>query len=315
MSLASRLVVVLVGVVSTACSSRFGDFHAPVAAYAAAAPAPVAPPAPATPSRPFALYDAEGRPTTFEAFLEGSRDADLVAIGELHGHPVGADFELRTLTALAATGRPLALAMEFFERDVQQALDDYLAGKSAEADFVKATRQSPAYAKTHRPLIEFAKAKGIPVIAANAPRRLVTEYRKGEKPYAEYLSGLSEADRGFLPAETTLATGPYFDRWSKLMGPERGPRLLKGQSLWDDAMADAVATYRAAHPDHRVLLVVGGFHVAGRLGTITKYAERRPGDRVRLMVMSAGTPPDLAFDPADRGEGDLILTVPTSAGP
>jgi uncharacterized iron-regulated protein len=93
------------------------------------------------------------------------------------------------------------------------------------------------------------------------------------------------------------------------MGPERGPRLLKGQSLWDDAMADSVADFRAAHPDHRVLLVVGGFHVAGRLGTITKFAERRPGDRVRLVVMSQGKPPDLPFDPEDRGEGDLVLTV------
>jgi uncharacterized iron-regulated protein len=296
-----------------ACAQPCWSPCAPTASAAASMPMPTpAPAVPAVPAatRPFALYEGkDGSPTTLEAFLEASKDADFVAFGELHGHPVGAAMELKVLEGLAAGARPAALAMEFFERDVQAALDDYLAGKTTEAEFLKVARQGPAYPATHRPLIEFAKAHHLAVIAANAPRRLVTDYRKSDKPYADYLAALSATDRGFLPAETTVATGPYLERFTKLMGADRGSKLIKAQSLWDDAMADAIASHRAAHPDSRVMLVVGGFHVAARLGTITKFSARRPGDRVALLSMTQAEPPALAFDADERGEGDLILTV------
>jgi uncharacterized iron-regulated protein len=273
------------------------------------APTPVPTPTPPAPARAFALYDGTGAPSSLEAFLAASKDADLVAFGELHGHLVGAEMQRKVLEAMAAGPRPVALALEFVERDVQGALDAYLAGRIPEAEFVKTARQGPAYATTHRPLVEFAKARRLAVIAANAPRRLVTPFRKADTTYAEYLASLPEADRGFLPVRATIATGPYLERFTKLMGDERGARLIRGQSLWDDAMAEAVASHRAAFPDARVLLIVGGFHVAGRLGTITKYTSRRPDDRVAVLVMTHGQSPALAFDPEDRGEGDAILVV------
>lgn len=57
------------------------------------------------------------------------------------------------------------------------------------------------------------------------------------------------------------------------------------------------------------MLVVGAFHVVGGLGTITKYLERRPGDKVALLVMEHGEAPDFPFAEEDRGEGDAVLKV------
>ena len=85
--------------------------------------------------------------------------------------------------------------------------------------------------------------------------------------------------------------------------------FFRGQTLWDDAMAESIARYRDANPGHRVLLVVGAFHVAGRLGTITKVLARRPGDRVALLTMGAAEEPDLPFAEEDRGAGDAVLKV------
>ena len=92
-----------------------------------------------------------------------------------------------------------------------------------------------------------------------------------------------------------------------LMGPKRGPAFWKSMALWNDAMAESVASFRAAHPQHRVLLTVGQFHVAARLGTITAYLERRPSDRVAVATMIAGAS---AFAEDDRDEGDLVIKVP-----
>lgn len=258
-----------------------------------------------------ALYDGEtGREIGLDRFLAKARDADLVAFGELHGQPVGAIYERLVYESLLTGQRPVALAMEFFERQHQPALDAYLAGEMDEEAFLKETQRNKAYPKTHAPLVELAKGHQMPVIAANSPRSLVSGYRKSKEEYYEdYLATLTEEERALLPAETSLVKDAYWERFSEAMGPKMAGPFFKAQSLWDDAMAESMARHRDANPDHRVFFVVGGFHVRNGLGTITKYRQRRPDDKVAILVMDFGEPPALAFDEEDRGAGDALLKV------
>jgi uncharacterized iron-regulated protein len=281
--------------------------------------APVADAPPRQPTRSVAaaptsvLRDgASGEPADWAAVQRVVSASDVVAFGEFHDDVEGARFEERLwrLVTAAPDARPGTLAMEFFERDVQPALDAYLAGSLDETEFAKRARQGPGYPKAHRPLVEHAKAAGRPVVAANAPRSLVTAYRKQEAPYAEWKAGLATEQQAALPRGTSVIEDAYREKFMALMGAERGARIFKAQSLWDDAMAEAVADRRAAHPSERVLLVVGAFHVQGRLGTLTKLAQRRPGDRVGLIVMAHADDAALSL-PADlRGAADLVLVVP-----
>lgn len=256
------------------------------------------------------LYDAKGR--TLELVPGPAiHIADLVAFGELHGHPLGAEMQLRLLRDMYAMNntRRVALAMEFLERDVQPVLDRYLAGEIDEATFIKEARQTRVYQTSHRPLIHFCKEKGIPVIAANSPRRLVRAWRKAETTdYAAWLESLPEADRALLPRTTSRPDDLYKQRFMKLMGT-RGENFFLSQALWDDAMGEAVADFRDRNPGYQVLLVVGGFHVQRGLGTITKFRERRPEDRVTVIKMEAVKAEDLAFAESDRGEADLLYKV------
>ena len=71
------------------------------------------------------------------------------------------------LTGLAAaTDDHVVLSLEQFERDAQPALDDYLAGRIDEAAFLAKARPWGNYREAYRPLIEFCKARGLPVVAA-----------------------------------------------------------------------------------------------------------------------------------------------------
>lgn len=255
-----------------------------------------------------AFFDGEGRPAALDEFIAGLADVDFIGFGELHDHVVGSRVELALLAGLAAQPRPLALAMEFFEADHQAALDEYLAGTIDEPSFRARTRRDDKYDDSHRPLIELAKARGIPVIAANAPRALVTAYRKSGLPYQAWLATRSRAERALLPASSIPPEDEFKARFLATMGPERGRAFYPSMCLWNDAMAGAVAEFRAAHPEHRVLLIVGGYHVAGRLGVVTQYLARRPGESVRVLLMSPADGP-MAFAGADRGEADLILKV------
>jgi uncharacterized iron-regulated protein len=257
------------------------------------------------------VYDATtGRPVDLAAAVASWSGADVVAFGELHGNRVGAAAELTILRTLAAQSRPVALAMEFFERDTQEVLDRYLVGEVDEETFLETSKRNRAYAATHRPLIELCKARGIPVIAANAPRRLVTAFRKSGEDYEAWRASLPEADQALLPEETTELEDTYRERFMALMGPERGPRFFRAQSLWDDAMAEAMVDFREEHPTHRIFLVVGVFHIRDGLGTITKYRLRRAKDEVRVIGMDVSKDATLPFEDGDLGTADLLVKIP-----
>lgn len=253
-----------------------------------------------------AIYDGEGQPATVADLVAAQVDADAVFFGELHDDPSCAAISLELLERLVALPRPVALAMEFFEADHQSDLDAYLRGEIDEPTFVARTKRSEGYAASHRPLVELCKAKGLAVIAANAPRRLVKGYRESGLDYDAYLASLSEADRALVPPWTRPPDDAHKQRFLATMGGDRGPRFWPSMALWNDAMAESMARHRSAHPDARVMLVVGAFHVAGGLGTVTAYRERRAEDRVAVVTAIAGT---VAFAAGDRGEGDLVVKV------
>ncbi len=240
--------------------------------------------------------------------MAASSAADAVFFGELHDDPSCAAIARELLERFVAQPRPVALALEFFEADHQADLDAYLRGDIDEPTFVTRTKRNQGYAATHRPLIELCKAKGLAVIAANAPRRLVKAYRESGSDYDAYLAGLSEADRAFMPPWTRPPDDAHKRRFMATMGGDRGPRFWPSMALWNDAMADSMARHRTAHPEARVLLVVGAFHVAGRLGTVTAYRERRSEDHIAVVTSIDG---GLAFAAGDRGEGDLVVKIAT----
>jgi uncharacterized iron-regulated protein len=260
-----------------------------------------------------AIYDASGAPSTLATFARSCADADVIAFGELHGHPVGSALQLELLEALFTQPRPLALAMEFFEADTQPDIDAYLAGEIDEPTFRSKTKRNDDYPTSHGPLVELCKAKGARVIAANAPRSLVTAYRKSGLDYAAYLETLTAQDRALMPKVSVPPHDEHEARFLKTMGPERGPAFFKSMALWNDAMAESVVRARTAEPlaaqrqgELRVLLIVGTFHVAGRLGTITQIAARSPDASIRVLTMRDG---GTAWRKSDADEGDLVVCV------
>ncbi|MCA9720122.1 MAG: ChaN family lipoprotein [Myxococcales bacterium] len=256
-----------------------------------------------------AFYTGAGDPTSLDAYLTELAQVDLIAFGELHYHPIARRYQAALLEGLAAQPRPLALALEFFEADHQAAIDEYLAGAIDEATFRERTGRGERYDDAHRPLVEYCKAHKIPVIAANAPRRLVTAYRKSGLSYPEYLASLSPEDRAYMPLSSEPRDDDEFkERFMALMGPERGPAFYKSMALWNDAMAESVARFRTKHPEHRVLLVVGVFHVAARLGLIREFRIRRPDDAVSVLTMQQ-TDGAVEFTEDDEREGDVVLKV------
>jgi uncharacterized iron-regulated protein/predicted esterase len=219
--------------------------------------------------------------------------ADVVFLGETHVDETTHRFELAAYAALLARrGGRVVLSLEFFERDVQPALDAYLDGSIDEATFLAQARPWANYATAYRPLIELAKAERKPVVAANFPaplRRSVAE--NGAAAFA----ALPADQRREAPAELLPESPAYWRRVDNairghigMMGPAPAPddpRLTDTQSLWDNTMGESCAHALDEHPGALVLQVNGGFHSLYWDGTVRQLRLRKPDARVLTVAI------------------------------
>jgi uncharacterized iron-regulated protein len=208
--------------------------------------------------------------------------ADIVFFGEIHDDSIGHIAELDLLKALVAKypGK-LALSMEMFETDVQPVLNEYLNGFIREKNMITDTRAWPNYKTDYRPLVEFSKSNGIPVIAANAPGRYTNMVTTGG---FEKLKVLNKAALSYLPPlPIDTATGLYYKKFVAEMGGHGamgGMHIYQSQSLWDATMAWSIASFYKKNKGYKIMQVNGGFHSEDKMGIVAQLKNYAPKARV-----------------------------------
>jgi uncharacterized iron-regulated protein len=127
----------------------------------------------------YRVFRADGQTATLDDVVAAMDAVEVVFVGEQHDDPVAHYLQAELLQrafvrqARAAAGRPVALSLEMFARDVQLILDEYLTDMITESHFLRSSQPWQNYETDYRPMVEFAKAHRLPVLAANAPRRYV----------------------------------------------------------------------------------------------------------------------------------------------
>jgi uncharacterized iron-regulated protein len=243
--------------------------------------------------------------------------AHAIFLGEQHDDPETHKAEAALFEAVhKKVGDRLTLAMEMFERDGQTALSDYLTGKTDEAALGKAVRLWPNYPTDYRPMIEYAKAKGVPVLASNAPQRIV---RRVGQEGLKALDGLTPEEKPYVAAYVNAPAGDvYAARFAAVMSEGHGPgggkmeaamvrRFYEAQCLRDDTMAETIV--RALDAGRTVLHVNGSFHSDAGLGTAGRVLWRRPMGTRLALVKIVPFKDKFAWEPL-RGEADYLVFVP-----
>jgi len=210
---------------------------------------------------------------------------NVIFFGEEHGSRIDHEAEHVVLTELAERDPNLVLALEMFERDVQDALDAYLAGTISEDIFLDRSRPWPNYQQDYRPLVEFAKVKGIPVIAANVPRRTAAAVAMAD----EVSSKAVGEDSRYLPGALHLDSKEYYRHFAAVMkkmphgGPMKGMNvkgLYKAQVLKDAVMAAALEPFL----NRRILFCCGHFHSDYHLGIPYQLEKNHPDLKVAVLA-------------------------------
>jgi uncharacterized iron-regulated protein len=260
--------------------------------------------------------------TTFEHMAARLAGAKVVFFGEQHDDPRTHAAEVELLHALARSGRPVVVSLEMFERDVQEALDDYLAGRISEAEFLGRSRPWPRYATDYRGIVELAKARGWRVLAANVPRPMASAVGRAG---LTVLDTLSVPGRRNAARELSCPRDDYRARFLAEMrahsagsgaAPQPGDtlptavaeRFYLAQCVKDETMAESIV--RALRDAPRSAIAVhynGSFHSDYGHGVVARVARREPGWKLAIVTAIPARDPAAAPVASHAGRADFLI--------
>jgi uncharacterized iron-regulated protein len=270
------------------------------------------------------LVDARaGRDGDRAAMHADLASVPMVFVGESHTHPEHHALQLEILRAFDARRRgPLLLGMEMFERPMQPVLDRWNRGELDEAAFV---RESGWYERwgydwsLYRDILRFARDRGIPVVALNAPREIVRAVGRtgidGIPPWMR--ARLPEVVDTGVESHRRAIRGIFSGHPGMEMDDERFDRFYAAQVTWDETMADATAlALEAAGPGATIVVLAGGMHVKG-FHAIPERARRRNGldYRTVLPLERDQAPPEGIRRGPGRDADWILLTAPLEEAP
>jgi uncharacterized iron-regulated protein len=232
---------------------------------------------------------AANRTIPFGDMVRAAAHADIVFFGEEHDDPETHFAEFALLEGIGRMRRHVIVSLEMFERDVQPMLDDYLAGRMSEADFLAKSRPWDRYATDYRPLVLLARARGWQVVAANVPRPIASAV--GRKGLAA-LDSLPPTSRMLAALDNSCPRDRYYELFADQMKghtmPDTGMvgRFYAAQCVKDETMAESIVRAFARSDDGTIIVHFdGSFHSDYGLGTVARMSARAP--RATRVIITA----------------------------
>lgn len=261
----------------------------------------------------------------------------VIFVGETHDRYEDHLAQLEIIRALHARRPDLALGVEYFQAPFQQALDSYVAGQSSEKQLLRETEYFERWRfdyRLYRPIMQYARAQGIPVIALNIPTEI------SQKVARSGIDSLSSSEQTLLPKEIDRSDAAYRERLRAVFDTHRERAAAPGsfdyfveaQLLWDEAMAETAAAYLQRHPQRSMVILAGNGHLLYGSGIPRRLLRRISVDSA-IVINANGIddpamadflllPPSASLPPAGllgvfvrRQEKELIIDDLTADGP
>jgi uncharacterized iron-regulated protein len=223
----------------------------------------------------YIIFNEKGKKVSYKSLLKATAESDITFFGEYHNNPISHWLQYELMKDLATlNGDKLTLGFEMFEADQQQLLNDFLAGKIEEKQFEDSMRLWSNYKTDYRPLVRFAKEKGIVCVASNVPRRIAsTTFKKGRKG----LDSLDASEYAFMcekdfPVDTSLSQ--YKLMFQMTTDHEKGLNFINAQAIKDATMAKFIHQYWTSGT--KIIHFNGAFHTDFDQGIIWYVKRLRP---------------------------------------
>ena len=226
-----------------------------------------------------------GEALSFDELVGKIAAKDLIFIGEVHDNPEHHLIQVQILQALAHLGRRFALGMEYFQVPDQEEIIRYLKAETTEEEFLRGVDWMGSWGydyHLYRPLLLLAKARGIEVLALNAPKEIVRKIARGG------LETLSPDERSRLPQDIDLdneAHRAYVLEAYKQRAHHELPNFdsfYEAQCVWEETMAHNISVY-LKDKKNKMVVLAGNGHIVNKFGIPLRTTRRVPVSLVTIM--------------------------------
>jgi uncharacterized iron-regulated protein len=237
----------------------------------------------------------------------------IVLLGECHDCADDHRWELQMLSAMQQLHPDLAIGFEMFPRRDQQVLDRWVAGQLTEAEFLRQAEWDKVWSydpEFYLPLFRFARQYHLPMLALNIDSELAHQVRSigwDSVPQAQREGVGQPASPD--PAYRTELQEIFDTHPSQDNQKDRSVQFnhfVEAQSLWDRAMAEAIASFHHLHPETLVVGIMGSGHLRNGYGV--PHQLRALG--VRRIASLVTIPSDHPCSEITPGLADAVFVIP-----
>ncbi len=247
--------------------------------------------------RPATLALRPGQDPSLGQILDTLRPHRVILVGQKHDRYAHHMNQLEIIRHLFASGADVAVGMEMFHQPFQPVVDDYLAGKIDERQFLKKSRYYQEWGYDYglyKPIVDFLKKNNIPLLALNLPGNINKQVAR------QGLKSLNADQKAWLPAELDFTNTAYrdelkavYDLHGDQIGIDEFDYFLQAQILWDESMADKAFQFLETHPNHKLVILAGNGHIRYGHG-IPQRLFHRSGEPYVIIVQDEGLQKDIA---------------------
>jgi uncharacterized iron-regulated protein len=256
----------------------------------------------------YAFYNNEGKSSSFDALVQEALQYDVVLFGELHNNTVVHWLQLQLLKSLSEKHPKLVLSGEFFETDDQLNIDEWMSGRLTDKNFEAEAKLWNNYLTDYKPLLVYAKAKDIPFVASNVPRKYASLVsREG----LDGLLTLSKEAKKFLPhlpIKLDASLPAYLAMKDMMHGSGMNVDfMIAAQALKDATMAESI---RSKHAKGQLTLHINGsYHSNNKEGIVWHLQQEKP--KLRILTINTVEQEDTSsVDEAHLHTADFIIVLP-----
>lgn len=265
------------------------------------------------PSEPRALVDAAtGRSVRREAFYSALRTKRVVYVGERHDQAVDHGVQYAILRELHGAEASLAIGMEMFQTPFQEPLDEWSAGRIDETVLRQETEYDQRWGfdfSLLRPILEYARARGVEVVALNAPREVAYAVAQGGVDSLDPELAVMLPELDLENAEHRAMFDSEFDV-GEHGAEETVDQYYQAQVVWDETMGARVAeTLARSDGPAKMIVFAGRVHVKRGLGIPDRAAKRGAQPYVVVLPVTPGELKEELERPVTERSADFYWVV------
>ncbi len=210
-------------------------------------------------AHPHILKAGDRTEVTPAELISDLKSVQVIFIGELHDHLGHHQAQISIIRALRADKQPLAIGLEMFRKDSQDALDRWIGGNYPIGSFLKIYEDNWSNWPAYQDIFHYARSEKIRMVGLNIPQGLSSKVARNG------FAALPDAERQALGNVKCVVSPEYGDYIRRAMGGYggHGEQFLffcEAQILWDTMMARHLAEFLRANPAYRVVVLTGNAH-------------------------------------------------------